>query len=371
MLQKHRGAVRRFSWLLRFSAWLQALPGKLTPPPFRLMQIESAFWQSRLLYTAARLDIATVLGDEALEAEELARRVAADPDAIYRLLRMLVAMGVFKALSPRTFGNNPVSAYLREDHPNSLRAMVLMHNSEVMSRPWYEGLEQGVRTGEPPFELIHGEALFRYMDRDANFDALFARAMESVEALVGDSFVTDFDWGQFDRVIDVGGSKGAKALAILKHHPGLRALVVDREQTIRGASDYWRAREDGSLLARLQFQAGDVLESVPPAESDRDIFLLVAVLHGFDDETAVRALRNVARAAKGAGATIAVMEMVLPASDADLTMLSFDMQMFVNTRGRERTLEEWKTLFSRADLALTEVVGLRSFGKILVLRARS
>jgi len=90
--QMNPGAVRRFAKAMRFGAWLQAIPNKLTPAPFRLMQIGSAFWQSRALYVAARLDIATALGDDAVDAEVIATRVAANADAIGRLLRMLAAI---------------------------------------------------------------------------------------------------------------------------------------------------------------------------------------------------------------------------------------------------------------------------------------
>jgi hypothetical protein len=206
--QKNAGAARRFARMMKFAAWLQDIPNKITPPPFRLMQIGSAFWQSRALYVAARLDIATVLGDDILAADEIAGRVSAHPDATFRLLRMLAAMGVFKEHSPRRFSNNKLSNFLRTDNPRNVRAMTLMHNSEAMSRPWYEQFEQGVRSGGVPFELAHGEPLFGYMDTHAELDALFAAAMDAVETLVGDSFATDFDWGRFERVIDVGGSKG-------------------------------------------------------------------------------------------------------------------------------------------------------------------
>ncbi|MHB8266566.1 MAG: methyltransferase family protein [Acidithiobacillus ferrivorans] len=83
--QMNSGSVRRFAKIMKFGAWLQAIPNKLTPPPFRLMQIGSAFWQSRALYVATRLDIATVLGDEALDAGVIAVRVAANADATGRL----------------------------------------------------------------------------------------------------------------------------------------------------------------------------------------------------------------------------------------------------------------------------------------------
>lgn len=53
---------------------------------------------------------------------------------------------------------------------------------------------------------------------------------------------------------------------------------------------------------------------------------------------------------------------------ADLAGASFDMQMFVGCRGRERTLSEWTSLIRDGGMALEEVVRLRSLGSILVLR---
>jgi hypothetical protein len=367
-LQKNAGAVRRFAKALRFGAWLQNLPNKITPPPFRLMQLGSAFWQSRVLYVAARLDLASKLGDETLSSGELGVRVSANGDAVYRLLRMLAAMGIFEEASPRRFRNNRISSYLRTDHPRNVRAMILMHNSDVMSRPWYEQLERGVQEGEAPFRLAHGEELFAYMNSHPDFDALFSEAMDTVDALTGDSFATDFDWGQFERIIDVGGSRGGKAVSILKHHPRLNAIVVDRAQVIEGAEAYWRGRVDASLLGRVRFEAGDALEGIPAASGAGDIYFLSAVLHGFGDEEAGRILANLSAAIGKTGARAVLMELVMPASSADLPSASFDMQMFMGTRGRERNLDEWRRLFEDNGLRLDEEVGLRSFGKLLVVK---
>lgn len=367
ILQRNPGAVKRFGKLTRFAAWLQDIPNKVTPAPFRLMQIGSAFWQSRALYVAVRLNIATMLADTKLSVEELATRIHTQPDATYRLLRFLVAMGIFAEVSPRIFGNNKLSHHLRDEHPQNVRNMILMHNSPEMCRPWYEQLERAVKEGGVPFGLTHGQELFPYMDEHAEFDHLFSKAMDSVEALSGDSFATDFDWTRFDRIIDIGGSKGSKSIAILKRHKHLHSLVVDRAQIIQGATSYWEGREDPALLKRMSFQTGDVFKSIPPAKSNKDIYLLSAVLHGFDDDACILALRNLARASAGTGATIALMEIVMPEIGSDVASASFDMQMFMGTKGRERTLIEWQRLFEKSGLMLQEVVGLQSFGKMLIV----
>lgn len=96
--------------------------------------------------------------------------------------------------------------------------------------------------------------------------------------------------------------------------------------------------------------------------------MLSAVLHGLDDEDCIKVLRNVAAAGSGTGARIALMELVVPESKADISSAAFDMQMFMATRGRERTLSEWRSLFDQSGWKLDEQVSLKSIGKILVLK---
>ncbi len=206
------------------------------------------------------------------------------------------------------------------------------------------------------------------MNQHTEFDALFARAMDSVEALTGDCFARDFDWKRFDRIIDVGGSKGSKALAILKRHAHLTALVFDRDQLLQTAANYWSERASPALLSRLTYQAGNMFESVPSAKNARDIYWLSAVLHGLDDAHCIKVLRNIKIASAHTGARIALLELVLSERKPDFSAAAFDMQMLMGTRGRERTLSEWQNIFAQSGWMLEEQVGLQSFGSILVLK---
>ena len=150
--------------------------------------------------------------------------------------------------------------------------------------------------------------------------------------------------------------------------------VVDRSQTIAQAQAYWRERAAAGTapasLARLQFMAGDLLAAVPVAASAKDAYLLSAVLHGMDDATAVQALRTAAAAAAPQGATLVVLEMIMPSPQADLATAAFDMQMFMATTGRERTCDEWARLYAQAGLRWVETVALAGFGAMMVLKAR-
>jgi hypothetical protein len=367
-LQKNRFRVMLFKALLGLANRLALLPNRLTPPPFRLLQIGSAFWLSRALYVATKLGLAEALGEREVSAPELAAELELDSDHLYRLLRMLAANGVFAESSPRIFRNSPMSHCLRADHPQSVRALILMHNDPVMTAPWNDSLEACIRDGETPFVRSHGVELYRYMDSDSVFDQLFARAMESVVALTGSDYLCDFDWSRFTRIVDVGGSLGSKTAAILRNNPQLHALVFDRPQVVEGATEYWRARNEQALLERMSFAGGDMFEAIPQAETDRDIYLCVGVFHGLGDEEVQKLLGKLKQAFGDKRPTLLAVDAVAAERNIDPAVAGFDMQMLIGTRGRERTLAEWTALFEGACLRIEEVVEVRTFASFIVVR---
>jgi SAM-dependent methyltransferase len=365
---KNKFAIKRYGKLMRFANWLQQIPDKVTPPPFRLIQIGSAFWQSRALYVGAKIGLADAIGDSEKSTATLARTLSLNEDHLYRLIRMLSSMGVFIETSHRTFKNSKLSEYLRKDNPDNVLAMVVMHNSPEMTKPWFEALETSIQDGGIPFEKIHGMDLFEYMNQHRDFDALFSAAMDSVENIAGTAFLDDFNWGEFRRIIDVGGSKGSKSLSILKANPQLKAVVFDRPQVIEGARDNWRGKENDSLLDRMEFVGGDILKSIPPAESDDDVYLFMAVFHTFNDSDCKIILHNLKTAIGNKSSCVVIADTVPDEVNIDSMTASMDMQMLMGTKGRERTLSEWENLVNGTGFNIESVMDIRTFAKYIVLR---
>lgn len=369
-LQNNIGKVRRYQWLFKIANRIASIPDRVTPPPFRLLRIGSAFWQSRALDAAARLGIADEIGAEGTPVDELARTLEFHPDHLYRLMRLLAAIGVFTEIRKGVFRHSRMSQYLRRDHPHSLRPMILMHNDPIMTAPWMTGLVPSLREGGIPFERAHGMDLFAFMDRHAAFDRLFSEAMRSVTALTGSDYLQDIDWRPFDRLIDVGGSTGDKARAILGMAPHLQALVFDRPQVIARAQT--KVEEiPQPTRNRISFLGGDMLKALPPARSNRDVYLFMAIFHGMGDDEARRVLINLRTALGDHRPGILIVDMVAAETGLDPATAAVDMQMLVNTPGRERTLPEWQTLFGSAGFHLVEIVALRSFAQCLVIAANS
>ena len=97
---KNRGKVRLYQRLIRIAHWIASLPNRVTPPPFRLLQISSAYWHSRALYVATRLGVADALGEGERPVGQVAQSLGLHEDHLYRLMRMLASIG------GRGFGNS-------------------------------------------------------------------------------------------------------------------------------------------------------------------------------------------------------------------------------------------------------------------------
>lgn len=365
---KNKSAIKRYGKLMRFANWLQQIPNKVTPPPFRLIQIGSAFWHSRILYIGAKLGLADEIGDTEKSTSSLADTLQLNEDHLYRLMRTLASIGVFSETSHRTFKNSKLSEYLRKDNPKNVRSMILMHNSPEMVKPWIETLEASIRDGGIPFEKVNGVDLFEYMNQNKEFDMLFSQAMDSVESVAGVQFLDDFNWSQFKRIIDVGGSTGSKSLTILKANPELKAVVFDRPEIINGAREKWQSQEAVSVLARMAFIGGDALESIPQAESEGDVYLFMAVFHALNDDDCRIILHNLKTAMGNTSSYVVIADSIANEINTDPIIASMDMQMLMGTKGRERTMTEWKQLFNNTGFAIESVMDTKSFAKFIVLR---
>lgn len=139
-----------------------------------LMQLATGKWIARALGAVAALRIADAFVDGPNAVEDLAEKTGTNPDALYRTLRALATVGVFTEAPPRQFTLTPVSAQLRSDHPQSMRALVHWVTEPAGWRAWAD-YEHTLRTGEPSFDRELGAPGGRERT-GAEFASLAARA---------------------------------------------------------------------------------------------------------------------------------------------------------------------------------------------------
>src|SRR5688572_685843 len=94
--------------------------------PDTVLALAFAHAAARALHVVAELGVADHMHDVPREVKALAIDVAADPDALHRLLRLLETQGLFARNEAGAWGHTATSRLLRTDHPKSLRGFARM-----------------------------------------------------------------------------------------------------------------------------------------------------------------------------------------------------------------------------------------------------
>jgi len=317
----------------------------------------AAYWVSRLVYVAAKLNLADLMKDGPRTAEELAGRTGVNAPALYRVLRTLSSYGVFTETRGRRFRLTTLGATLRSDVPASMHGFALYMIGSPVWNTW-EHLESAVQTGQLPFDRLYGMPFYKYLEQHPENLKIFGEAMTSLSGTENPEFARVFRTIQkrarFRTVVDVAGGFGSLLALILKQNPALNGVLLDLPPVIE------RARADRHLTARAvagrcSFSGGDMFEAVPHGG---DAYVMKYILHNWDDEHCVKLLTNCREAMNPGGRILVADAVVLPVEKPDWGKL-LDIQMMVVVPGKERTKEEFAALFRRAGLRLTRIIPTR------------
>jgi hypothetical protein len=316
-----------------------------------LQDIVYGYMPAQVLRVAAVLGIADELAGGRRTVVELARATESDAPSLRRVLRGLTCLGVVAEPEPDMFELAAGGQQLRSDRPDSIKAAVLLFTSHEMWLSWGR-LEYGVRTGKIAWDDVVGMSVFEFMDRHPEQSATFNAAMSDRTRTVSPRIAGSYDFSRFDTLVDLGGGNGTLMAAILATAPALRGVLFDQPAGMADAAENLRS---AGVAGRCEIVAGDFFVAMP---EDADAYLLKSVIHNWDNERAVSILRN-CRAAMRDDGTLLVIERLLPSRIASPTasrVVFSDINMLVNTHGKERTEEEFRSLYSAAGFELTEIV---------------
>lgn len=332
----------------RVRAGLQRLHRSSAPGNIALLELGTGAWTTAALYSAARLGIADQLAAGPARANDIAARVGADPDGVYRLMRALASRGVFAQRTDGAFTLTRIGQALRSDTEGSLRDMVLFIGHPIRWADWGH-LEHSVRTGQTAFAELHGAPFFDYLARDPEFAEVFNRAMTAGSGLADAVALAQYDFTGFRLVADVGGGHGSVLSTILRSAPGAHGVLFDLPAVVANAEPTFTA---AGVADRVKITGGSFMESVPEGA---DAYVMKNIIHDWQDEDAVRILRNI-RTAIADGGKLVLLEMVLPERADSFIGLMLDLEMLVTAGGRERTRAEYANLLRRSGFRLTRVL---------------
>src|SRR5262245_19861057 len=238
---------------------------------------------SQAVYVAAELGLSDHLVDGPRAVADLATATECDPDALRRLLRLLVAVGIYAELPDGRIESTPMADQLRGDVDSAVGSFARLAGAPYHWMAW-GSLLHSIRTGENAFTAVHGQNVWDYRAQHPDEGAVFDAAMTAFSLQVAQAVVEAYDFSAFAVIAAIAGGRGGMLAAILNKHPELRGVLFDQPHVVAAAA---ALLERSGVADRCEVVAGDMFAAVP---SGADAYILKAVLHDWRDEEAVAIL---------------------------------------------------------------------------------
>jgi hypothetical protein len=303
---------------------------------------------SHVLAELARLGVPDLLEEKPMTGAELAERTKTNADAMHRVMRASVTMGVFARRSDGRFENNRLSRSLLTGDLESARSFAIYFGSKSNMLAWADFAET-LRTGKSAFDRVHGATVWDWFDRHPEERETFAHAMMGMTLLDAPGIASSYPFDEIGKLCDVGGGRGSLLSEILLHHRKLRGMLCDAPGVLDSAKKLLTQR---GVVDRVELVPGSFFDVVPKGA---DAYMMKNILHDWDDERSTKILKNV-RAATERGQKLLVCEAIVEPDSEDLGTLSDIQMMVVCGEGRERSRADFERLFEASGFRLERVV---------------
>lgn len=213
--------------------------------PMTVARVSSAYWHSKVLHVANRLDVFNRLAGKSLSADELAREAGADPRGLEILLIAVTSLGFLERVDGR-YRNSPLAAtFLEKSSPRYQGGIVSMFESWY---PTWDKLHDAVVTGKPPVQKPHDqgtEATRTYIYGMHYRGVAQAQLLAKKIPLKGRS-----------HLVDIAGGPGTFSIMFCKQNRGLSATVLDQPQTLTVTREIIASHE---MTGRVHTKPADYL----------------------------------------------------------------------------------------------------------------
>ncbi|MGE0799528.1 MAG: methyltransferase [Lautropia sp.] len=295
------------------------------PSAVPLMGLSTGFWAFKTLAAAHELDLFSRLaGGTGITAAGLADALGLQPRPAEMLLTGCAALGLLEKADGR-YRNTPLSeAYLVRGKPYYFGGFVQMADQRLYAG--WGRLAEALRTNRPTtWDPAVQSSLFD--GEDPRMLAFFWEAMHSLSAMTARKLGEAVDFGQFRRLLDIGGGSGAYDIELCKQYGELRATVLDLPHVAAIAAG--KIAEAG-LSDRIETTGGSFFEPLP---KDHDVHLLSMILHDWDEANDRALLRRSFEALPSGGAVVITELLVDDEKTGPAPAALMSLNMLIETEG--------------------------------------
>ena len=319
-------------------------------------QLKSFFtehWKYMAVSTACELNIFDAL-EKPRSSEELSDGIGLNNEKASLLLEALFNNG-FVDKEDDKYSLNPLSEYLTEKHPESLKYACMNWSGTHMSA--WQNLSYTIATGKSAFEDESYHFQQPYFDLINGLPAERQFYQKAMNEYARDDYrnLPDLvDFGKFKSVMDVGGGYGALLKHLKKKYPNLNCTLFEQLEVL------------GDICLDYEFfnqTHGNIFEEVPAGS---DAIILARILHDWNDNKALKILNNCYDALPNNG-SLFIIENCSDKTSVDLSLLSLNMSVMCESF--ERSSDQYISLANDAgfqfegDVKLNELQTVQTFIK--------
>lgn len=298
-----------------------------------LLETSGSYWKACTLHAGVSLEIFTLIGDDCIDGDEIARSLDGNAEGVKRLLNALTAMGLLTKQQDE-YANTSESKSLLVKGSSDYIGHIIMHHHHLVSA-WSQ-LSQAVKTGQP---VRQRSSFGKEEERESFLMGMFNLAMN-----IAPHVADQIDLSGRSHLIDWGGGPGTYAIHFCLANPDLRATVYDLPTTRPFAL---KTIERFGLADRIDFMAGNYIDN--EIKGSYDVAWLSHILHGEGPEDCPRIIRKAVSVVEADG-LILVHDFILNDNlDGPLFPALFSLNMLINTQhGQSYSESQITSMLARA-----------------------
>jgi precorrin-6B methylase 2 len=278
------------------------------------------YWETKILLTAVKLDLFTVLDTKALTVDEVAKRIGANAEILGIVMNALVAMRILGKQTDRYENTQVGTMHLIRTSPNYVGHLLLLHDAEWQN--WGK-LEETVRTGHSPVNR-------HVFETDPELGASVLSVLDRIGQQSGPELAKRLKLDGVQRLLDLGGGAATNAITFCRMYPRIRATVFDLPQTLKMAE---RMVKEANLESRIELRAGDFNRD--SLGGPYEAVLMSDILHYQGPEANTMLVRKVFGHLEEGGRLIIKDRFLDETGTAPAWVTAFAVHILVNTeRGR-------------------------------------
>ncbi|EGG21965.1 hypothetical protein DFA_01851 [Cavenderia fasciculata] len=324
-----------------------------------IFDIVNGYRKCKVLYAAAELNISKFIPPNGkIHVSQLANQMNVNQDKLYRLMRSLTNVGVFKEVdgeSPDTnvdmvessgvFSHSQLSMIIKDD---SIRDVIRMLGGSSQMNAW-NSIVDTVKTGKLDLQSSIGyQSYWDLLENEPTEREIFDRSMTTFTKKMGGPILSHCDFSHFDTIVDCGGGEGWLIEEILKKNNIIKnGINFDLDAVIK------TKKTNTCQDSRFKDVAGSFFESVPEA----DLYIFKNVLHNWNESSIVEILQTVSKSIKPNG-KIYILD-ILPERNLknEKTSLAVwhDMHMMMICDGKERDGCDYEKICIQTDFKVEKV----------------